>query len=85
MLKINKRNNMLLRNTIFTAFIIILFSCKTKDSMCDSYSVIQFIERDTICIESQHVHIEEEHICSYFNDIETIIVDTFEIKIPKQR
>tara|TARA_R110001592_G_scaffold100611_2_gene285470 strand:+ start:2093 stop:2311 length:219 start_codon:yes stop_codon:yes gene_type:complete len=60
-----------------------LFSCKTKEASCDSYSTIQFIERDTICIESQHVHIEDESLCSYFNDIETIIVDTIEIKILK--
>ena len=63
--------------------IFTLFSCKTKEVSCDSYSTIQFIERDTICIESQHVHIEGEQICSYFNDIETIIVDTIEIKILK--
>jgi len=62
-----------------------LFSCKTKEASCDSYSTIQFIERDTFCIESQHVHIEDESLCSYFNDIEIIAVDTIEIKILKQR
>lgn len=75
----------MIRSTILAAFIITLISCKTRDVTCDSYSVIQFIEHDTICIESQHVHIEEEHICSYFDDIEIIIVDTFEIKIPKTK
>jgi len=63
--------------------ISILFSCKTKEASCDSYSTIQFIERDTFCIESQHVHIEDESLCSYFNDIEIIAVDTIEIQIPK--
>ena len=63
--------------------IFILFSCKTKEASCDSYSIIQFIERDTFCIESQHVHIEDESLCSYFNDIEIIAVDTIEIQIPK--
>ncbi len=63
--------------------IFTLFSCKIKEVSCDSYSTIQFIERDTTCIESQHVHIEGEQICSYFDDIETIIVDTIEIKILK--
>ncbi len=60
-----------------------LFSCKTKEASCDSYSTVQFIERDTTCIESQHIHIDEEQICSYFDDIETIIIDTIEIKILK--
>lgn len=61
----------------------LLTSCKTKQVECDSYTTIQFIERDTFCIESQHVHIEDESLCSYFNDIEVIAVDTIEIQIPK--
>ncbi len=65
--------------------IFILFSCKTKEVSCDSYSTIQFIERDTFCIESQHVHIDEESLCSYFDDIEIIAVDTIEIQIPTRR
>lgn len=65
--------------------IFTLFSCKTKEASCDSYSTIQFIEQDTLCIESQHIHIEDESLCSYFDDIEIITVDTIEIQIPKQR
>jgi len=65
--------------------VLFLLSCKTKEVSCDSYSTIQFIERDTFCIESQHIHINEESLCSYFDDIEIIAMDTIEIQIPKQR
>ena len=61
----------------------ILSSCKTKEVSCDSYTTIQFIIHDTLCIESEHVHIEEEHLCGYFDDIEIFIHDTLEIKILK--
>lgn len=63
--------------------VLFLLSCKTKEVSCDSYSTIQFIERDTFCIESQHIHINEESLCSHFDDIEIITIDT--IEIPKQR
>ena len=65
--------------------ILALLSCKTKQVSCDSYTTVQFIQRDTLCIESQHIHIEDESLCSYFDDIEIIAVDTIEIQIPKQR
>lgn len=65
--------------------ILTLLSCKTKQASCDAYTTVQFIERDTLCIESQHIHIEDESLCSYFDDIEIIAVDTIEIQIPKQR
>ena len=65
--------------------ILTLLSCKTKQVSCDSYTTVQFIQRDTLCIESQHIHIEDEFLCDYFDDIEIIAVDTIEIQIPKQR
>jgi len=71
--------------TLAVIGILALLSCKTKQVSCDSYTTIQFIQRDTLCIESQHIHIEDESLCSYFDDIEIIAVDTIEIQIPKQR
>ena len=71
--------------TVIILFCGLLVSCATKHVECDSYSTIQFIERDTFCIESQHVHIDEESLCSYFDDIEIIAVDTIEIQIPTRR
>ena len=72
----------LVTSLIFTNFI---FSCKTKEVSCDSYSKIKIIQRDTFCIDSQHIHIEEEGLCVYFDDIETVYVDTFYLKIPKKQ
>jgi len=62
----------------------LVFGCKTKEASCDAYSEIMLIQKDTLCIESQHIHIESESLCSYFDDIETVYVDTFYLKIPKQ-
>ena len=61
---------------------LLLCSCATKQVECDSYS--EFIVTDTLCIESQHVHLEQEHQCVYFDDIEIIATDTIRIKLPKQ-
>ena len=70
-----------MKKVLMVIFISALFSCKTKKTSCDAYSTIQFIKQDTLCIESQHVHVGGEQICSYFDDIATIIIDTIEIKI----
>tara|TARA_R110001606_G_scaffold395371_1_gene567564 strand:+ start:143 stop:430 length:288 start_codon:yes stop_codon:yes gene_type:complete len=85
-------NNIIEIVGIITIFIVLeivsllnLFSCKTKQVECDSYSTIQIIQTDTLCIESEHVHIEEEHLCGYFDDIEIITHDTIEILIPKNK
>jgi len=74
-----------MKKTLAVIGILALLSCKTKQVSCDSYTTIQFIQRDTLCIESQHIHIEDEFLCDYFDDIEIIAVDTIEIQIPKQR
>ena len=74
-----------MKKTLTVIGILALLSCKTKQVSCDSYTTVQFIQRDTLCIESQHIHIEDESLCSYFDDIEIIAVDTIEIQIPKQR
>ena len=62
-------------------FIFIIISCKTKQVQCDSYTILRIPQSDTLCIESQHIHLESEHLCVYFDDIEIITQDTIEIKI----
>ncbi len=62
-------------------FISILIGCKTKQVQCDSYTILRIPQSDTLCIESQHIHVESEYLCAYFDDIEIITQDTIEIKI----
>lgn len=63
---------------------MLVFGCKTKETSCDAYSEIMLIQKDTICIDSQHIHIESESLCAYFDDIKTVYIDTFYLKMPKQ-
>jgi hypothetical protein len=73
-----------IKSLFLLTLLTFLFGCKTKEASCDAYSEIMLIQKDTLCIESQHIHIESESLCAYFDDIETVYVDTFYLKIPKQ-
>lgn len=71
-----------IKSLFLLTLLTFLFGCKTKEVACDSYSEVEFIQIDTFCIESQHVHIEEENLCIYFEDMEIITIDTIYIPVP---
>jgi hypothetical protein len=69
-----------------------LFSCKTKKNAdCDAYGKIEtpkyhpldydYVMIDTLYLEEEHLHIEEECICSWFPAEEYIIIDTLKIRV----
>ena len=61
--------------------ILCCIGCKAPETYQQLDSVIQIVTCDTICIESDHIHINEDHICGYFDDIKIIIRDTIKIEI----
>lgn len=71
----------LIKIIVMIIFIYALLSCGNEKEACDAYSTIQFIKQDTLCIESQHIHIDGESLCGYFDDIEIITIDTIEVQV----
>ncbi len=69
-----------------------LFSCKsTKDANCDAYGKMEtpkshpldydYVMIDTLYLEEEHLHWEEESICSWFPAEKYVIIDTLKVRI----
>ncbi len=68
----------------------LLFACKsTKNADCDAYgSTIDYeyfdllvITNDTLHLEEEHIHLDEEQLCSWLPAETYIINDTFRIQM----
>jgi hypothetical protein len=67
-------------------------SCKsTKNADCDSYGSIEprsmdfdFVSIDTLYLEEEHIHIEEESLCGWSPAHAYIIIDTVKIREIKE-
>lgn len=79
---------------IILAFLILgsLFSCKTsKNADCDAYGKIEtpkshpldydYVMIDTLYLEEEHLHIEEESLCFWFPAEKYVIIDTFKVRV----
>lgn len=69
-----------------------LFSCKTsKNADCDAYGKIEtpkchpldydYVMIDTLYLEEEHLHIEEESLCFWFPAEKYVIIDTFKVRV----
>ena len=47
---------------------VLLSGCKTSETNCDAYGHLGQVERDSIMIQVEHCHIEEENYCFYSID-----------------
>jgi hypothetical protein len=69
-----------------------LFSCKSsKNADCDAYGKTEtpkshpldydYVMIDTLYLEEEHLHIEEESLCFWFPAEKYIIIDTFKVRV----
>jgi hypothetical protein len=71
------------------AILLALVSCKTtKNANCDAYGSnkkspldFDYVMIDTLYLEEEHVHLEEECLCSWLPAQTYIIVDTLKIRV----
>ena len=64
-------------------------SCKsTKNSNCDAYGSIgsqsmdfDYVNIDTLYLEEEHIHIEEESLCGWSPSYVYVIIDTVKIRV----
>jgi len=47
---------------------VLLTGCKTSKDNCDAYGKIDQVSKDSITIQVEHCHIEEENYCFYSID-----------------
>ena len=74
------------------AILLAFASCKsTKNSDCDAYGSIEpqsmdfdFVTIDTLYLEEEHIHIEEESLCGWSPAYVYIIIDTVKIRVIKE-
>ena len=71
--------------------IILLTSCKSTSASCDAYGLIEdlphgrprellIITNDTLHLEEEHIHLDEEQACEWSPAYTYVINDTFRIK-----
>jgi hypothetical protein len=77
------------KSTLGLAILLALGSCKTtKNANCDAYGSVKkspldfdYVMIDTLYLEEEHVHIEEESLCSWFPAETYVIIDTLKVRV----
>lgn len=72
---------------ILLSLLIALASCKsTKNADCDAYGYLDFdyVTTDTLYLEEEHIHLEEEQLCSWSPAEKYIIINTIKVRIDRK-
>jgi len=74
------------------AILLAFGSCKSKKNAdCDAYGFVEpqsmdfeYVNIDTLYLDEEHIHIEEESLCGWSPAYVYVIIDTVKIRVIKE-